>query len=144
MIDRFDVVVRPDGWTIPEEAIASHGITNEMAEKAGISESAAVELFFELLSCGDEGVSTVTSNKQFNNRIMRIAIKRFGSENQQNFWNKKDNKFCAVSMAKDYFDVKKLNIDDAFSHFSNEEIQAGTVGDAEKSAKVYFALNGKV
>jgi len=144
-IDYFDVLVRPDGWSIPQEAINSHGITEEAAEKLGIDESAAIELFHKLLfEAGDE-VIRVTSNKYFNSRIIRIASKRFLDEEKQQFLANKENHFCVGSMAKGFFNVKQISIDDAYSHFENdiESISETSLGDAEKAAKVYFAINGK-
>lgn len=37
IIDEVDLLVRPDGFTIPDEAIAIHGVTNEHATENGIA-----------------------------------------------------------------------------------------------------------
>ena len=38
-IQSMDVICRPDGWTIPDEVAAVHGITTEHAAEVGIPES---------------------------------------------------------------------------------------------------------
>jgi DNA polymerase III epsilon subunit-like protein len=42
LVDSFEAIIRPDGWTIPDEAAAIHGITNEMAMDMGIPEAEAL------------------------------------------------------------------------------------------------------
>lgn len=141
-IEQFDVIVRPDGWKIPEVTVKSHGITEEHAAEVGIDESSAVELLFKLLAEAGDDVIRVTSNKQFNSRVVRIAAKRFATEAQQEIWSEKENHVCATTMAKNHFNVQRITIDDAISHFTNDEICAGSLGDATKAAKVFFAING--
>lgn len=43
-IASMDVIVKPNGWTIPAEVSAIHGITTEHAMDVGISEAMAIEL----------------------------------------------------------------------------------------------------
>ena len=47
-IASIDVIVRPDGWTIPDETAAVHGITTDHAQRFGVSESMAVGMLLEL------------------------------------------------------------------------------------------------
>ena len=49
-IQSMDVIVRPDGWTIPDEVAAVHGISTEHAAEVGIPERTAVQMFMELWS----------------------------------------------------------------------------------------------
>jgi len=39
VIQSIDVIIKPDGWVIPSEAIEIHGITNHLAENVGIPEN---------------------------------------------------------------------------------------------------------
>jgi hypothetical protein len=41
-------MIRPDGWEIPSDVTAIHGITNEMAFEHGIDEGLALEGFMEI------------------------------------------------------------------------------------------------
>lgn len=70
----LDVVVRPDGWTIPDEVAAVHGITTAHATAVGVPESVALSLFLELWGRR----TRIAHNEQFDARIIRIAQHRAG------------------------------------------------------------------
>ena len=76
VISSMDVIIRPDGWTIPQETTVVHGITNEMAMDLGVPEAAAVEMFLGLW----KNRLRIAHNEQFDARIMRIALMRFFGE----------------------------------------------------------------
>lgn len=70
----IDLIVRPNGWTIPDEVAQLHGITTERAMDEGVPEEMAVEL---LLDLWQEGKRTrIAHNESFDARILRIACKR--------------------------------------------------------------------
>jgi DNA polymerase-3 subunit epsilon len=69
------ILVRPDGWTIPEEVTAIHGISTEMATAYGVPESLAVRIFLGLHA---RCMTHVAHNLSFDRRIMRIAMLRTG------------------------------------------------------------------
>lgn len=69
----MDVIVRPDGWTIPAEVAAIHGITTEHAMDVGIPEAQAVDMFMALW----RGRLRIAHNESFDARILRIALKRY-------------------------------------------------------------------
>lgn len=72
------VIVKPDGWVIPEEGPAAvHGITNAMANAVGIPEKVATDLYVSLMY-GDQPKVAVAHNSDFDLRIMRIAMLRAG------------------------------------------------------------------
>jgi len=79
----LDVVVRPDGWTIPDEVAAVHGITTAHAAAVGVPESLALSLFLELWGRR----TRIAHNEQFDARIIRIAQHRAGElEPQLDAW----------------------------------------------------------
>lgn len=141
VVDKMDVVIRPEGWTIPQETIDSHGITNERAAEEGISESAAIEMFVALVRKSD---AVVSSNKQFNKRIIRIALSRHAEELHQEAWKDNENHFCAMKMAKDDLGDKKITIETALNHYTGQkEKGVGSLVNAESAARIYFAINNK-
>ena len=73
VVDFMDVIVRPDGWTIPEEMTAIHGITHESALEFGIPEKDAIARLLELRA---RSILRVAHNKTFDDRIVRIGLKR--------------------------------------------------------------------
>ena len=73
-IASMDVIVRPDGWIIPDEVAAVHGITTEHAAAVGVPESLALSMFLELWA----GRPRIAHNESFDARIIRIAQHRAG------------------------------------------------------------------
>lgn len=69
----FDVTIRPDGWTIPDDVAKIHGITTEHADLVGVEESLAVDLLMTLWGRAD---ARIGHNEQFDARIVRIALMR--------------------------------------------------------------------
>lgn len=139
VIDQMDVVIIPDGWDIPQDTINVHGITFEDAKERGISEAGAVKLFLKLVMNADVIVS---SNKQFNNRIMCIAFKRHLTEEAFECWSEIPS-YCAMKMAKDKTGNKQLSLSDALSHFTGKKAvdNHDSLVNAKSAAKVFFAIN---
>lgn len=79
----MDVTVKPDGWTIPEEVAAIHGITTEHATAIGVSESLAVGMF---MSLWNRVGARIAHNETFDARIMRIALMRYSTEQHADAW----------------------------------------------------------
>lgn len=52
-VGRADFIIRPDGFTIPEEASDVHGITTERALKEGIGVKEAIYYFLGAARCAD-------------------------------------------------------------------------------------------
>ena len=73
VLSTLDVIVRPDGWLIPEDVAQVHGITTERAAALGVPESLALEL---LLALHERSELRVAHNEPFDMRMVRIAIKR--------------------------------------------------------------------
>lgn len=69
----IDTIIKPDGWTIPAEVVAIHGITTEMAMDLGRPEKEVLEEFHALWKQCD---FRVAHNESFDARILRIAYFR--------------------------------------------------------------------
>lgn len=69
----LDVIIRPEGWTIPDEVAAIHGITHERAMLVGVSESIALQVF---LAMWRRAECRIAHNEQFDARILRIGFMR--------------------------------------------------------------------
>ena len=72
----MDVIVKPDGWTIPTEVSAIHGITTEQALDVGIPESTALEMLLAMWAQR----TRIAHNEPFDARIVRIACMRHAPE----------------------------------------------------------------
>lgn len=91
----IDAIIRPDGWTIPDEVAQIHGITTEYTEAAGVSERVAVEFFYSMWKRAD---LRVAHNQSFDARIMRIALRRYAGDEQADAW-KRGKAACTAAMA---------------------------------------------
>ena len=78
----IDVICKPDGWIIPDDVAAIHGITTEHAADVGVPESLAVEMLLELV--GER--TRIAHNEQFDARIVRIACMRHFEPTQADAW----------------------------------------------------------
>ena len=78
--DYVDTLVRPDGWIIPDEVSAIHGITTERALAEGVPEADVVRGWHDLLPTVD---LVVGFNVDFDLRLMRIGLVRYGWTKEQ-------------------------------------------------------------
>lgn len=152
-IQSMDVIIRPDGWTIPDDVAAVHGITTEHAAEVGIPENLAVSMFMELWV----GRPRIAHNEQFDARILRIALMRHQSEDAADIW-KSGPAECTARMATPICQIpptakmvragfnkfKTPNLGEAYRHFTgNELVNAhSAMADVLACRDVYFAIKG--
>lgn len=157
-IASMDVIVRPAGWTIPDDVAAVHGITTERAEAVGVSEKLAVELFMELWHHRPR----VAHNEQFDARIIRIALMRYQSSVVEEWakpmpdvW-KEGNAECTARLATPIcalpptekmkaakrFHHKTPNLSEAYRHFTGRDLENAhsAMADVLACRDVYFAI----
>jgi DNA polymerase III epsilon subunit-like protein len=164
----FHAIVRPDGWTIPDDVAAIHGITTERAMDEGIPEHQAIAGFMAMHARGD---IRVAHNESFDARILRIAIKRFG--HGMHGWDcltqeerdaiadafKAAPSYCTCTNAKPIMQLpptekmaanprfrnsyKPPNLQEAHKHFFGAEFEGahGAMADAKACARIYYAMN---
>lgn len=154
LVDSFEAMVRPDGWEIPNEVAVIHGITTEMAMAQGIPEIEALDHFLRLYK---RAGLRVAHNVSFDDRILRIAIKRFVSEQAADEF-KAVPSYCTAANAKPLCQLpptekmkatnfknsfKTPTVAEALFHFTGEELVGGhrARSDTEACARVYFAMN---
>lgn len=160
-IQSMDVIVRPDGWTIPDEVAAVHGITTEHAADVGIPERLAVEMFMDLWN----NRNRVAHNEQFDARILRIALMRHqgnifhspSGKSVPDIW-KEGRAECTARMATPIcalpptdkmkavgrFHHKTPNLGEAYRHFTGNDLQNAhsAMADVLACRDVYFAIKG--
>lgn len=78
VIRKVQHIIKPDGWSWDEsnEAFKVHGITFEQAMDEGVPEPDAL---YDFICLANDGDMRVAHNETFDARIMRIAMKRYGS-----------------------------------------------------------------
>lgn len=94
----ISLVVRPEGWTIPAEASAVHGITQELAAKIGVPLRVAVSCFTNLRALADEAVA---HNEKFDWTVLEAAVARLGVSPGKD-WPKR---VCTASGAAEYVNL---------------------------------------
>lgn len=160
IVSQFESLIRPDGWVIPQETSDIHGITTETALAQGQPEELVVAKFLEtqaLAAC------RVGHNEAFDQRMLRIAIKRFGGRTQEERDNIADlfkarPRFCTMNnskpimklpptarMNKSWFKPPKLAEAYAF-FFPGETIDGAhrAMADARATMRVFFALKARM
>jgi DNA polymerase-3 subunit epsilon len=159
MIAGFDVIIRPAGWTIPDEVAQLHGITTERALDFGVGELVALNLLLDLWSCAYVRIGHAQA---FDARIVRIAMKRHivpnmgeGGEEFADHW-KNGPALCTAKMAapiccipptsesaRKRGDFKTPTLAEAFAHFSSGQV-AGDLhtanGALQACMAVYFGI----
>ena len=136
-IQSIDLIIKPDGWVIPEEVSAIHGITTEMAMDVGVPEIDAMVAFIALWKASDRRVAF---NRTFDQRIIRIAAKRYFEEDVVEKWAEKDDFDCAMMMAKKAMGVKSVKLADAYKHFTGKDIidAHSAMADTDACLAVYW------
>jgi DNA polymerase-3 subunit epsilon len=72
-IASLDLIVKPDGWTIPDDVAAIHGITTERAMDVGVPAKVVFDLMLELWARASVRIG---HNEGFDARMVRIALMR--------------------------------------------------------------------
>lgn len=68
VVNSFDLMIKPDNWSIPTDAAAVHGINTELAEKYGLPIEVALNVFERLYRKAD---FLVAHNIDFDLRMLR-------------------------------------------------------------------------
>lgn len=83
VMQSIDVTVCPEGWKIPEESAAVHGITTEQALEIGIPEEQAIQMLLML----HKQRPRIAHNEQFDSDIIHIACLRYLSTDAVRDWD---------------------------------------------------------
>ena len=137
----MNVLVKPEGWEIPEETIKIHGIANEKAAEEGVSEKIALAQFLSLYSECDVRVA---HNTTFDNRIIRIALKRYKPDFiPDEIWKDRDSYYCTLLNFKKLVGGKDGHtLADAYKYFTHEEFEGGhrAMNDVLGCLEVFWGL----
>ena len=143
----LNCIIYPSYWTIPEEASNIHGISQEKAEKFGISLPSAVNTFCEFAEIADR---MVAHNHEFDKVIMQRALLR-AKKNLDPYEGKEIR--CTMLAAKPVLQLpnrspyindkyKNPKLVEAHQHFFNEGIDGAhdALVDVRATVRVYGAL----
>lgn len=140
IVASLDLIVRPDGWEIPAEVESLHGISTAHAARFGVPEDLVVDAVCALARRADFRIGF---NESFDQRIVRIGIKRaLEDEALAEAW-KEQATFCAMRGAQKAIGGRNPNLRDAYRHMCGAEMQGEHTarGDATATLELYMALN---
>lgn len=142
--EELDVIIKPDGWIIPDEMAEIHGITTEIAMEKGIPEAEALEKFMGLIAkCG----LRVAHNTTFDNRIIRIALKRYMPDLiPDDVWKDKSGYYCTLMNARKIMGGKSGHtLEEAYLHFTGKKLENAhtAMADAKACMEIYFAIKNQ-
>lgn len=156
IIKELDVIVKPEDWAIPQEMTDIHGISHQQALKKGISEYEAVHSLLSMWGCTvpdlDDCIFSkrAAHNKTFDQRIIRIALKRYFSEKVQERWAWKDDFTCTMWGSRTICNIpnegkkgiKPPNLGEAYKFFIGEELvdAHSALPDTKACMEIYFAM----
>lgn len=140
-LQSISVIVKPDGWVIPQETIDVHGITNELANEVGIPESTALGMFINLYNQCD---LRIAHNTTFDNRIIRIALKRYMPNLiSDEEWKNKDSYFCTLMKFRKIKGGKSGHkLEDAYEYYTGQKLEGAhnAMIDTRACMEIYFAM----
>ena len=157
VLSTLDVIVRPDGWEIPEDVAAVHGITTEKAAALGVPEPLALDM---LMALHEQAELRVAHNEPFDMRIVRIALKRYTptDEGLPDAW-KAAPAACTQRLSTPILQLpptdrmraagrthyKSANLGEAYRYFFGEEFEGAhsALADVQACARVYFEIQDR-
>lgn len=152
-VESANVIIRPDGWVIPDEVAAIHGITTEIAMEKGVPMTDAMEGF---LAARRRAGLRVAHNVSFDDRVMRIAMLRHGLVREDIEALEAAPKFCTVQattmlvnlpptekmLAAGFNKPKPPKLVECIRHFFGEELEGAhdAMADVAACRRIYFHL----
>lgn len=74
----LNTIIKPDGWTIPDDVALIHGISTEKAEAFGIPSRVAMAMFSQLCRVADQ---VIAHNITFDLKLVAYEIERASAPN---------------------------------------------------------------
>lgn len=155
-VEVLDVICRPTDWTIPDEAAAVHGITTERALDEGIPEGEALSRLLGLWGAAIETPTPrVAHNRSFDDRIIRIGLKRFIGVEAADNWKAAPGHCTAIlstpivkcpptakMVAARRTHFKTPTLTEAYTHFFGEGFDGAhsALADCRACLRVYLAI----
>jgi DNA polymerase-3 subunit epsilon len=148
-LEEHNVLIKPDGWTIPKEASDVHKITDEIAA-IGIAEKHAAEILLAMIR---KSQLLVGHNIMFDKFIARIAMRRFEliTDEDDAAW-KATPTFCTMREMTNVCQLpgkfagkfKWPNLGEACQHIGKPLVGAhDAMADLRACKEVYFWLKAR-
>lgn len=144
-----DLIIRPDGFTIPAEAAAIHKITTEIAMAKGVPMSDAVEVFLRDIARANV---IVGHNIMFDMNVIKSELHRIGKKHVINAIDAKgyictmsnSRGICKLPQTGGRTGYKYPKLSESYKHLTGVTPDVArlhnAVYDVECTAACYFAL----
>lgn len=145
-----DLIIKPEGYTIPEQAAKVHGITTEIALAVGVPLMIAVAVFTNLRARASERIA---HNIAFDDKVMGAAIHRTGRTPAS---PGPELRSCTMELATPILDLpptakmiaagynkpKPPTLGECYQYFFEKELIGAhsALVDCEACAEVYFEI----
>lgn len=153
VLTSMQMLIRPDGWELPDNIAELTGVTTERLNESGVPIKEAVKAFIGLWR---ECKISVAHNDSFDRRMLRIELARiYGREPILEEW-KAAPSFCTMlastgilnlpptekMVAAGFNKPKAPKLEEAYHHFfgAKPAITHDAMADVESTVKVYFAI----
>lgn len=140
-VSHANLIIKPEGFEIPDEAAKIHGITTEMAYDCGVSLKAALSVFHYWW---EASAMVICHNVSFDIFIMDGEFHRFFKTDK---WQKHIQTFCTMRSMTDicqlpgkYGKYKWPKLQEAYKHAFGEEFDGAhdALADVRACARIYF------
>lgn len=148
VVAEMNLLIKPTGWTVPDEAAAIHGITTDLASRYGVGLPATMRLFFALC---ERAELMVAHNFQFDDCITQAAYCRAGLHELLGLHRRRQS-YCTMKSATPilklpgkYGDFKWPNLQEAHQHFLGRKFEGAhdAMADVRACRDVYYAMTAK-
>lgn len=144
IVQSANLIVCPDGWEIPEDAVAIHGITTEYATQYGMPLKAALDVFLHIWNLHPR----VGHNVEFDDFVIGCAIARiYGIEHPLlSHWNSTPAS-CTMKRAKPIVQAKNVKgalkypkLTEAYEYFFHKPLDRAHSANADVVATMEIDL----
>ena len=149
VIDEMNVIIKPDGWTVPEEVQKIHGITTERCEAEGIPMPEALARFNAMKA---QAGARLAYNISFDKRLLAREAGAYGIEHN----SEGIESFCVMQMARPVCNEaptnkmmaagKKANkapkLREAYQHFFGRDFEGAhdAMADVRACKDIFFKI----
>lgn len=141
-------IIKPDGWEIPAEAAAIHGITTEKALACGIPMLSALAVFSNFAHVAD---TLVAHNVEFDLLVVMANLARLNHDGARKCFDRMDDMptFCTMKkttplckLPGNYGDFKWPKLTEAHKHLFGTEVEGAhdAMADVRACARIYFEI----
>lgn len=144
VVAEMNLLVKPEGWTIPPEAAAVHGISTELAAASGLRVQTVVKLFMQLVLRAD---LIVAHNLDFDRMLVMAELARMAEATDLDLMRNRSG-FCTMRAATPIMRIpgragyKWPNLREAYAHFVGGQFEGAhdAMADVRACRSVYYGL----